>query len=269
LFTKSHQSRKILFRFVFLVFCSIAPNAISCPFCGFVIRTNEVASSALYAAILVLIGICLLKLRPALSRLGNIRTKSFLLGLSLIVGIFFYLWPRFRPFDVFPYDRMRQLSRFPGPLDDVCVYILIIIITLFPLWLRVVRDEGWLYRFILGLVAFAIPYFWVVTLLRYTYQSPHYLDYLVNNIDIGWIIVAILSVFPRLFPDIWKILAICIFLAFIVSGSFDTLSFSIISFILISILITIPIVFHRKANIANIRFDPKKELNGPGTTCPR
>jgi hypothetical protein len=269
LFTQSHQSRKSFFKFVFLVFCSIAPNAISCPFCGFETRTNEVVSSTLYAVIFFLIGICLFKLRPAISRVGNVRTKSFLLGFSLIVGTLFYLWPRFRPFDVFPYERIHKLSRLSGPLDDVCLYVLIIVVTGFPLWLRVVRDEGWLYRFILGLVAFAIPFFWIVTMLRYTYESPHFLDYLVNHTNLGWIIIAILSAFPRSFPDIWKSLAICIFLAFIGSGSFDTVSFSIISIILISILIAIPIVFRRNANIGNNQLEPKEEFNGPGTTSSR
>lgn len=259
---KTHQSRITLFILILSFCCSITSNAIACPYCGFVIKTNAVVSSVLYAVIIFLFGIFLIKLFPELSRLSNVRTIFVVLLFSLLVGVLFYRWPNLRPFDVLPYERMRQLSR---PLDDVCVYILVIIITLPALWLRVVRNEGWLYRFILGLVGFAIPVFWLVTLLRYMIVSPTYPDVLARNMLLIWLIIAILSTVPHLFSLVCAILAGCIFLAFFISGAFDTASFIFISAILVAILTAIFVLFIKKTSSKSDRLDPKND-SGPMKT---
>lgn len=258
-YKKTHLRKIILLSLVLLV-CTTVSNAVACPFCGFVIRTNSVVSSAPYTVIILLLGGYLLNRCPKLSQVGNIKTKIFVIGLSLIVGTFFYMFPGFRPFDVFPYEKMRQLSRVSSTLNNVCIYMLIIIITLPVLWLRVIRKDGWLYRFTLGLIGFAMPVFWLATILRYTDLELSHSDFLVRNIELGLIIYAILSAVPRLFPLLCEMLATFILIAFIFSGSFDTLSFTIISLVLISILITIAVLSHIKAHKVNDRLNLQKEL---------
>jgi hypothetical protein len=240
---KCQINKRIIIILALLINCICTPSIIACPHCGFIINRNTLAASTFILGIVYIFCFYGLKILMSQSKLNISKSREYSLGIAFICGICFYYWLDSYPIEVFRFERpIRSLLHF-GPLRISYELIVIVGITLSALLFRVYRSKCRFEHFVFNVVGFALPIFWLFMLIRYT---PLRTWDGRDMIRIVWIMIAFSSISPRLFPIACCILGISILVFFVLSGSFDTLSFSIISLTLAAILIVIGDLFRRK-----------------------
>jgi hypothetical protein len=238
----SRPNKRKIIGLALLICCICTPSIIACPYCGFIISRNTFAASTFILGIVYIFCFYGLKILMSQSKLNISESREYSLGIAFICGICFYYWLKSYPIEVYMFERpIRSLLHF-SPLRISYELIVIVGITLSALLFRVYRSKCRFEHFVFNVVGFALPIFWLFTLIRYTPR----VTWDVRIMKIMWIMIAFSSISLRLFPIACCILGFSILVFFVLSGSFDTLSFSIISLTLAAILFVTGDLFRRK-----------------------
>lgn len=232
-----------------LINCICTPSIFACPHCGFIINRDIIAASSIFLGLVYVLSFYGIKIILSKSVVDISKFKDCLLGMAFICGSVLFYWLQIRAMEVYEFDRKIEFSIHCSWLSDLFEVIIVAVITLVALFFRVYRSKSRFEHFVYNIIGFAMPIAWLLMLIRYA--SERIWD--VGLILLGlWFTMALISINIKLFSIVCFVLIYGILQSFLISDSFDTLSFIIITLILIASLAA-------SGEVTRRRYKPKNE----------